>query len=385
MRQLTFVLCALFILSSSNIILAQNEVELLPDGIVVPRMATAPANASSTEGQLYYNTTDDQFEYFDGTTWQPLVTSGGTGNTPYKIEDLVNADTYVITTDNSAAGLGDNISIGVDGNYGMRIKSNDAKELSLEFTGANDNVLIGEDSGVLKTSGSKNVFVGDNAGAADKIGIENTFIGADAGKARADIFGQNVFVGAKAGEQGVIGIENVYIGFESGKKNQGNGNVFIGHQAGDDQGNTNERLIINNNSLGTTPLIYGRFGNTVGFVRIGGDLEILPQGNSVNPKIRMPDADGNMDEIIRRNTGTGDVVIGDVSANGGSLGLRADGDTFLSVLADGTIKFWPMSDPPGACDASFAGQVYFDSDDEKLKACGRGGAFNCCYAWYNMF
>lgn len=74
--------------------------------------------------------------------------------------------------------------------------------------------------------------------------------------------------------------------------------------------------------------------------------------------------------------------MGDVNPNGGDLGLRSNGTTSLSVLADGTVKFWAMSNPPGTCDASLAGQVYYDSDEDKLKACGKSFGL---FGWHNMF
>jgi hypothetical protein len=61
-----------------------------------------------------------------------------------------------------------------------------------------------------------------------------------------------------------------------------------------------------------------------------------------------------MDEVLRKNTTTGDVVFGDVESNGGELGLRASGLTRLSVLADGSIKFWELSSPPSTCNSSRA-------------------------------
>lgn len=381
MRHSTSVLGTLLMLCFSFTCFTQSEVELRADGIIIPRLASAPNTSGSTEGQLYYNTSLDEFEYFDGTTWQALVMSGSSSS-PYKIEDLVDADTYVLTSDNSAIGQSDIISISISGTPGMQIDQIPSKELRLEFIDGSDNIIIGDQAANEKAGGANNVFVGDSAGMKDVNSSDNTFIGADTGKSLIDAVGnKNVFVGSRAGELGQLGANNIYIGYESGKKNAGNGNVFIGHQAGDDQSTTNERLIINNNSVSTNPLIFGRFGS-VGFVRIGGDLEINPMGSSNNSRIRMPDANGNMDEVVRRNVTTGDIVVGDVNSNGGDLGLRADGQTRLSVLADGTIKFWPMTNPPGTCNSSRAGQVYYDSDDDKLKTCGRSfGVFG----WQNMY
>jgi hypothetical protein len=386
MRLNTSVLFALAMLTNVYFCSAQNEVELLPDGIVVPRMSTAPANASSTEGQFYYNTTADQFEYFDGSSWQPLVGSSGPSFTPYKIEDLVNADTYVITTDKSAAGLGDDISIGVDGIDGMRINSLATKDLRLEFMGS-ENIVIGEDAADNKSGGSKNVFVGNSVAANDAVSSNNTVIGSGAAVNGFGPFGENVIIGTEAGNTG--GGQNVYLGYQSGNGNRGVGNVFIGYTAGKDLPNVSRKLIIDTNlSAGlNNPLIEGSF--STGTVTIGGDLEILPEGGlplpgqtQGNSHLKMLDSNGNMDEIIRRSGTNNDVVIGDVNANGGDLNFRADGSTHLSVLSDGTVKFWRMANAPGTCNSSRAGQVYYDSDDDKLKACGKSFGL---FGWHNMF
>lgn len=291
MRQLTYVLCTLFILSYADICLAQNEVELKHDGIVVPRMATAPANAGSTEGQLYYNTTDGQFEYFDGTAWQPLVTSGGTGSTPYKIEDLVNADTYVLTSDNSAAGVSDVISIAVSGTAGMKIDKLPSNDIRLNFssardntvvgenagnslqTSSNDNTFVGRESGKVNTDGEDNVYIGNNAGRNDTRGDRNVFLGSDAGEdynnTSGSAVGNNVFVGYESGSKS-NGTNNTYVGSTSGKANSGNQNVFIGNGAGAAETNLSNSLIIDNNS--TNPLIYGEFDNKL--LSIDGDLGV---------------------------------------------------------------------------------------------------------------
>ncbi|MDH3649476.1 MAG: tail fiber domain-containing protein [Saprospiraceae bacterium] len=50
---------------------AQTEVELVPDGVVVPRLNSA-AVGSPVLGQVIYNTNTSQLEYHDGTAWRPV-------------------------------------------------------------------------------------------------------------------------------------------------------------------------------------------------------------------------------------------------------------------------------------------------------------------------
>ena len=47
------------------------EVELRPDGIVIPRLETTSV-MSPTEGQIVYQSSDDTIYFFDGTEWLPV-------------------------------------------------------------------------------------------------------------------------------------------------------------------------------------------------------------------------------------------------------------------------------------------------------------------------
>ena len=61
----------------SIIISAQvvEEVELRPDGIVIPRLETSSV-VSPTEGQVVYQSSDDTIYFFDGTDWLPIGAGG---------------------------------------------------------------------------------------------------------------------------------------------------------------------------------------------------------------------------------------------------------------------------------------------------------------------
>ena len=73
--QVLLLIFAISILSVSAE--AQNEFEIRTDGIVVPRTTTAEVS-NPVEGQLIYDTTTDDFRFYDGTAWQSIG-SGGTG------------------------------------------------------------------------------------------------------------------------------------------------------------------------------------------------------------------------------------------------------------------------------------------------------------------
>ena len=184
--------------------------------------------------------------------------------------------------------MSDVISVGVNGTAGIKIDELPSNDLRLGFTSNNKNTVIGDNAATNKIGGNNNVFIGSNVALQDKTSSENTIIGSEAGRDLIDASGKTVMVGTRAGAEGKVNSANVYIGYESGRKNDGVRNVFLGHRAGDTEDATNDRLIINNGSLGNTALIFGRFGN-LGFVRIAGDLEILPKGSSSSAVIRMPD------------------------------------------------------------------------------------------------
>ena len=57
---------------------AQSEIELHPDGIVVPRTTTG-AVSNPVEGMLIYDTSVNAFRYYDGSNWQSVGTGGAGG------------------------------------------------------------------------------------------------------------------------------------------------------------------------------------------------------------------------------------------------------------------------------------------------------------------
>jgi len=62
------LITTLFFLCLTIIASAQTEIELRPDGIVVPR-TTPAAVVSPVEGMLIYDADVDAFKYYDGSTW----------------------------------------------------------------------------------------------------------------------------------------------------------------------------------------------------------------------------------------------------------------------------------------------------------------------------
>jgi hypothetical protein len=125
------------------------------------------------------------------------------------------------------------------------------------------NTLIGIEVASSISEGTRNTLIGYTAGQFLATGSDNTLVGADAGKGVITGNG-NTLLGYAAGRTNTAGSRNVYIGRGAGLANNGSGNVFIGYQAGEDFDNANNRLLIDNNGLGSgNALIYGEFDNKV--------------------------------------------------------------------------------------------------------------------------
>jgi len=88
------------------------------------------------------------------------------------------------------------------------------------------------------------------------------------------------------------------VGYASGFSNQGNANVFLGYQAGQNAAGSN-RLYIENSSS-NSPLIYGEFDNNL--LRINGTLNI-------NNAFSLPSVDGSAGQQLQTD-GAGNVAWG---------------------------------------------------------------------------
>lgn len=207
------------------------------------------------------------------------------------------------------AGLNDAINLG-DPTYSIFIGENAGREntigeenvavgsfaLRQNQTGEG-NVAIG--SGALNDmEGSRNVAVGSGVMSITDSGDDNVGIGADAmgGMANGNF---NVAIGRHAGDptNNSDKTGGTYLGHRAGYLNKGDHNVFIGHEAGYDDGfpndfeNASNRLVIANQ--GGAPdevLIYGEFDNQL--VAINGTLRIN-DGTQQNGYVLTSDANGN--------------------------------------------------------------------------------------------
>lgn len=183
-------------------------------GVLIPRLNTGERNGIPTPATslLIFNTTTQQFEYFDGTLWRPL---------------LSNASGWLLTG-NAATNAATNF-IGTTDAQPLRFRTGNtfAGQLGNTATGM---VSYGLGAGALNT-GNNNTFLGSGAGAVNVTSGNNTYVGTNAGASNAT-GQQNVHVGRLAGGNGASGSDNILIGNAAGLFNTANNNVMIGSFSG---------------------------------------------------------------------------------------------------------------------------------------------------------
>lgn len=123
----------------------------------------------------------------------------------------------------------------VFGQYQLDIAGHAKIEGRLELNADLQNVFIGQNTGILNSSGTANVLLGINSGASNSSGHSNVFIGETSGEKNFSGF-HNVFIGRHAGRSNVLGVSNVFIGRSAGNNfnpltGVGN-NVIVGTDAG---------------------------------------------------------------------------------------------------------------------------------------------------------
>lgn len=166
----------------------------------------------------------------------------------------------------------DNVLLGIEsGNQAMTGSENTllGYRAGQNITTGNGNVFLGTKAGNMNNVGRNNVAIGVKAAELNETGYDNVMVGNEAGSQTTGAF--NTFLGASAGVSLQGGLGNVFLGGRAGFNNQsGSLNVFIGSRAGSDEMGS-ERLYIEN-TPSSSPLIYGEFDNDL--VRVNGDLDV---------------------------------------------------------------------------------------------------------------
>ena len=397
------------------------DIESADKGLLIPRVnlvnitnSTSPISSPET-GLLVWNTNGSiggttngiGFYYFDGTTWQSLVSSSAgylteihdnNNDTYVRVEETPDVNRIQLKVGNSTSlielkevstnrlnlaflNTSGDILIGEDAGKDIRTTSQ-TRDNILIGVGAgtrlrgNQNVILGKEAGVSpvpSTSGSQydNVILGYQAAGLDFYGTSNIAIGSQAGY---NIKGgyNNTYIGYQSGFAG-SGVQNVALGYQAGQNSVGSKNVFIGRQAGRNELSDN-KLYIDNSST-TTPLIYGDFLTNV--LRVNGTLEIgtaysFPLVDGLANQVLQTDGAGNigwatipgLTQVLQLN---GNVL--SLTNNGGSVTLNPLVDNLGNHVATQNVE---LNDNWISNDGDNEGIKV--ADDGKVKI-GTGGTF----------
>jgi hypothetical protein len=268
-------------------------------GLLVPRVSTAQrtAIASPARGLMVYDSTLNQFAYYDGTAWQLISTA---------------ANSWTVSGSNQYSAVSGNVGVGAaapadklhvvgnlrveGGKIAVPNSSNSVYIGTNSGTGDNlgsvlGNTAIGTNSMVANVSGYSNTAVGYEAMRLNNVsgGAENTVVGAWAFRNNASGV-DNAVLGAGAGMNNIIGSRNTFIGRFAGRHNAGSNNVFLGNRAGQDETGSDKLYI--SNSATVAPLIYGDFANHL--LKVNGTL-------NVNDAYNLPTTAGTANQVLQTN------------------------------------------------------------------------------------
>lgn len=322
---------------------AMLDVKANDKGVLVPRVSTSellliedPAN-----GLLVYDTSLNQFMFFNGSKWKALGTSlPSTDGSLFAITNAQGDTVFAVYNDGveiqvpTSGGKGQVNGFAVSGrdgkstedilrvtpsrtsiNYdatlgkgqvnGFAVSGRDGTKAGNQpiFSTGFDSTRIyvdqsnkGQVNGfaVSGRDGTKegassfldltpdNYFIGHQAGSNITEGQYNSTMGYQAGAALTEGT-HNLFVGYKAGAATTKGNQNIYLGARAGINNAGNGNVFIGHEAGATQEALSDAFILENSNAGKAEaLIYGDFANDS--LRLNASVGI---GQAPDPEYRL--------------------------------------------------------------------------------------------------
>lgn len=377
MKNFSLSIALLFILPI--LILGQQEGEIRADGIVVPKITNAERPSPATLGHLVYNTSQNQFEYYNGVNWIPFSSGGGVSD----IIQTTGGESYVRVINGVTS---DYIDLRIDNSTRFRVIENADNVCRLEVFNTGDNLLIGNGAGVslgfnVSNLGENNIAIGENALNDAVTNDNNIAIGNFAlatvkqDQSSTTGFGNNnVAVGHQAmGEVDALTTGSVAIGFESGKDGGAN-SVYIGKSAGvSSSDNGNNRLFIANGT--GKPLIYGEFDNN--FVEVDGQLMATKDGINTSPTYvgvlesvtsqrpsllfsvggnqslggmaleydarstlieNQLNLRNNLDNVIFSIIEDGDLELtGDIDRPGGELDIRAGGSLGITIETNGEV------------------------------------------------
>ena len=228
-------------------------------GLLVPRMSTLQRNAIPTpaEGLLVYDTSLNEFWYFDGVQWVVIAISGSPWNTngnvgsavTHVVGTTVGSTTLELRVNNQrAAYMADGIARTSFGHGAMPVA-----------TGAN-NTAFGKNALLALSTGTNNTALGTSALRTLTTSVSNTAIGFEA--LNMNNGPRNTAVGYRALASNTLGTDNTAVGYQALSSNlSGDYNTAVGYQAlRDNTGNSNTAVgyvALRDNTSGTMNTAVG--------------------------------------------------------------------------------------------------------------------------------
>jgi trimeric autotransporter adhesin len=200
------------------------------------------------------------------------LTGGGTGGTPTVALDQTFTDgryaklsggntlvgNQVVTGSVTASGQISGNSFNTAGRYFV----NGSPVIVATTNSLVGNLFMGDQAGMVNTTGQKDLFDGAFSGTSNTTGSSNTFVGPVSGEFNTT-GSENTFIGYESGPTNDVGSGNTYIGMNAGLLNKGDKNVYVGHNAGVGQLTDSNTMRLGSTSEVTNTYVAGVFGASV--------------------------------------------------------------------------------------------------------------------------
>lgn len=189
------------------------EIKSTTQGVLIPRMNKAQRDAiiNPVNGLLIYQTNNSPgFYYYIGSAWKPLSTKGANTSLSNLASTAINASLKPEITNSLDIGNTDsawrNLYLRGDVFIG-------GKHIVRSRDDVNDNIFIGDNTGLSITSGKENITIGNTSLTQDISGSYNIAIGKSA--LFFDTASNNIAIGSRALFNNFSGIQNIAVGYEA--------------------------------------------------------------------------------------------------------------------------------------------------------------------------
>ncbi len=203
-------------------------------------------------------------------------------------------------------------------------------------TANGQNTFVGNNAGVINTTGGQNTFVGFQTGQANIAGSQNAFFGTRAGWSNNNV--QNSFMGYEAGYSNTTGNQNTYMGFWSGASSTSTiENSFYGAQSGFNTttGNRNAFLGEESGFWNTTGTLNVCVGHAAGFFNTGNNNTFVGETSAQN------NTTGNNNVALGWQTGNTNTTGGNNTFIGQGADASLPGLNFVSAIGSNAVVTTP--------------------------------------------